>query len=238
MPGYQFANTRWSLIQTLRESDPSAAQRALDELCQVYWYPLYAFVRRSGRSHHEAEDLTQSYFAHLLDKEMFSDANAEKGRLRNFLLTGLKRFMINHYHYHQREKRGGADTHLSLATIDANERYEQALTDSDSPEKVYQREWALTLLDQVLSTLREEMIARGQGPFFEKTKDRLTGENQATGYQDVAESLGWSVSAVKVAVHRMRRRYRQLLQRRVTETLTDASQADEEIAAIAAALRK
>ncbi len=235
MSAHAFTNTRWTLVQTLHEADAPRAAKALNELCQIYWRPLYAFVRRSGRDHHEAQDLTQAFFAHLLDKNAFERADAGKSRLRNFLLGSLKNFLINDYQASQREKRGGAL--VKIAMDDAEQIYDAHLQNTDTPECLYEREWALTLLDQVFAELEAETIARGQERLFMLTKDALLGDKTETGYQAIAKELELSESAVKVAVHRLRRRYRQLLRRQIIDTLVDGANPDEELDGIISALR-
>lgn len=237
MNGYRFDNTRWSLVQRLREDDAPRAALALNELCQIYWRPLYAFVRRSGRSHHEAEDLTQGFFSMLLEKDVFARADAEKSRLRNYLLASLKHYLINDYHHANREKRGGGATTIAIDMIGAERHYEAHLSDQKTPESVYEREWALTLLDRVLEDLGQEMAARGQKQLFSLTKGALLGEGAEMSYQAIGEELNLSESAIKVAVHRLRRRYRQLLRRHVADTLDASADPDAEIDSIIAALR-
>ncbi len=233
MSGNAFAQTRWSLVQRLREHDAPRAARALEELCQIYWRPLYAYVLRSGRSHHEAEDLTQGFFATLLEKRAFETADAEKGRLRNYLLTGLKHYLVNDYHHHHRQKREG---HYKVISLDGRGDLEVS-TSTDSPDALYEKEWALVLLQEVLRTLEGEMTSRGQGLLFQKTQGALMGDDQGRSYRDIGRSLGLTESAIKVAIHRMRRRYRQLLHRQVADTLAPGIDPDDEIDHIIAALR-
>ncbi len=237
MSAEAFSNTRWSLVQQLHEADLPLAERALDELCQIYWQPLYAFVRRSGRSHHEAQDLTQGFFARLLETKLFERADAQKSRLRNYLLASLKHYLINDYHHTQREKRGGKVIHVDIDPEVAEASYNQQAIGQRTPEQLFDREWALTLLCKVMADLDREMTGRGQGRLFAQIKATLVGETTEQGYRAIGKEVGLTESAVKVAVHRLRRRYRQLLRREVSDTLSADADPDEELNEILAILR-
>ncbi len=228
-----FRTTHWSVVVCARD-DRSGARMALEKLCRIYWPPLYGFVRRSGMSQHDAQDLTQEFFARLLEKRWLGGVNRERGRFRSWLLAAMKHFLANEWKRGQRLKRGGgAAAFCSLDEFDAEARLlHEPIT--DSPEKIYERRWAMTLLDQVLARLRTEMAAAGKLGHFETLKFCLTGEKNA--YADVGARLGLSEGAVKVAVHRLRERYRALLRAEIAETVATEEEIDDELRSLFAAL--
>jgi RNA polymerase sigma-70 factor (ECF subfamily) len=205
-----------------RGESPQAA-RALDELCRIYWYPLYAYVRRCGHEAREAEDLTQEFFARLLAKNYLADVQREKGKFRSFLLASLKHFLANEWDRARAQKRGGQHTHLSLDT--AETRYRAEPTDELSADKLLDRQWAIALLDQVLNRLGAETDAKQ----FDALKPFLTADKDAIPYGEVAGKLGTTEGAVKVAVHRLRKRYRQLLREEIAHTVAGPAEVEEEI---------
>jgi RNA polymerase sigma-70 factor (ECF subfamily) len=227
-----FRTTHWSVVVCARD-DRSGARMALERLCRTYWPPLYAFVRRSGMSPHDAQDLTQEFFARLLEKGWLDGVDRERGRFRSWLLAAMKHFLANEWKRGQRQKRGGAAAFCSLDEFDAETRllHEPA---SDSAEKVYDRRWAMTLLDQVMARLRTEMAGAGKLAHFEALKFCLTGEK--TAYAEVCARLGMSEGAVKVAVHRLRERYRALLRAEIAETVGTEEEIDDELRSLFAAL--
>jgi RNA polymerase sigma factor (sigma-70 family) len=211
-----------------RGSSPQAG-RALEELCRTYWYPLYAYVRRRGHSPHEAEDLTQEFFARLLAKNYLADVDREKGKFRSFLLASLKHFLANEWDRAQAAKRGGGQPHLSLDAQTAETRYQAEPADDLTPEKLLERQWALALLDQVLARLQAEFVADSKEKQFDELKLWLTEGKGATSYAVVAARLGTTEGAAKVAVHRLRRRYRELLRDEISHTVTTPAEIEEEI---------
>lgn len=216
-----FAATRWTVVLTAGQSPSPQAGRALEELCRTYWYPLYAYVRRRGYDSHEAEDLTQDFFARLLAKNYLADVSREKGKFRSFLLASLKHFLANEWDRAQAKKRGGGHTIISL---DAETRYRQEPMDELSADKLLDRQWAIALLDQVLVRLASEQVAG-----FEHLKVYLTAGTEAVPYTEVAVKLGTTEGAVKVAVHRLRRRYRKLLREEIAHTVASPAEIDDEI---------
>ncbi len=227
-----FATTRWTLVLAAGRRGAPQADAALEELCRAYWYPLYAYIRRQGRSREDAEDLTQAFFARLLEKNDFSDLSSERGKFRAFLLAALKHFLANEWDRANARKRGGGVAPLALDWQEAGERYEIDPADNLSPDKLYDRAWAVTLLGQVIGRLRDEMTAEGKADLFARLKPVLMVGKNAIPYAQAAAALGLSEGAVRVAVHRLRRRYRELLREEITQTLSDPAQADEELQAL------
>jgi RNA polymerase sigma factor (sigma-70 family) len=213
-----------------------AADVALEELCRTYWYPLYAYVRRHGHSREDAEDLTQSFFARLLEKNYLEGLTSDKGKFRAFLLVALKRFLANEWDRANRQKRGGGQTLLSLDWQDADQRYQINPVDTLTPDKLYDRAWAVTVLEQVITRLRNESAADGKAKLYEHLKGFLMVGKSDIPYAQAAAKLQLSEGAVRVAVHRLRHRYRELLRREVAQTLSDPAQVDEEMQALFSAL--
>jgi len=205
--------------------EPAQAQAALAQLCQGYWYPLYSFVRRRGYSPHDAQDLTQAFFAHLLEKHGLGRVDPEQGRFRTFMLASLKNFLANYWDKSHARKRGGGQTIVSLDEDSAESRYRLEPSHDLTPERHFERQWAITLLDQVLSALRDEYHAEGKGDLFEELKAVLAG--QAESYADMAARLRRSEGAIKVAVHRLRHRYRDLMRARIAQTVGEGEVEDE-----------
>lgn len=238
----RFATTRWTVVREAAGWDGgaavgSAAQRAMAELCQAYWYPVYAFVRRSGRSAVEAEDLTQGFFAAILEKGSLARADAKRGRFRNFLLGALRHYLANEWDRENAQKRGGGRVVWSLDWNEARERYGLEPADGMTPERSYERQWALAVLRRVLDRLEAEFAGAGRGRVFEELKEVLAGSNPREGYGAIARRLGTTEGTIKVMVHRMRRRYRELLQEEVAETVEDRREVEGEIGELIAAVR-
>lgn len=223
-----FATTRWTMV---RAAGASAAE-ALESLCGAYWFPLYAYVRRHGFSKEDAEDLTQAFFAKLLERQDFAGLKRENGRFRAFLLAALKNFLSNERDRAGRLKRGGNITHLSLDWQSADAQFQIADGGQIPPDAAYDREWAISLLERVVSKLREEAVAEGQGARFEQLKEFLTVGKGGISYGEVARGLLMEEGALRVAVHRLRKRYRELLRREVAETLSDPAMVEDELAVL------
>ena len=216
--------------------DSRDADVALEELCRTYWYPLYAYVRRQGHSREDAEDLTQGFFARLLEKNYLEGVTSDKGKFRAFLLVAVKRFLANEWDYASRQKRGGGVTPLSLDWQDADTRYQINPADHLSPDKLYDRAWAVIMLERVITRLRDENGAEGKASLYEQLKPFLMMGKSEIPYAQAAAALKLTEGAVRVAVHRLRRRYRELLREEVAQTLADPAQADEEMQALFSAL--
>src|SRR5678816_3637656 len=222
----QFRDTRWSVVLAAQTGDDPDAQAALAELCSAYWYPLYAFVRRSGYSPEEAEDLTQEFFGRLLAKDWLANVDRAKGRFRTFLLPTMKHLLANEWHRSQTLKRGG---NTIAVPLDAEERYACEPADALTPETLYQRRWALTVIEQVCAALRAEMEQAGKRELFETLKDLLSPDPQNLPYADVGARLGLSEDAVKMMGYRLRKRYRDLLRAHVAATVSTSAEVDSEI---------
>lgn len=221
------------VLRAGNRDEPAQAQAALTQLCQTYWYPLYSFVRHRGYALHDAQDLTQAFFAQLIEKRGLERVDPELGRFRTFLLASMKNFLANDWDKKSARKRGGGQTLLSLEQELAESRFQLEPSHDWTPERHFERQWALTLLDQVLAALCADYHADGKEDLFEELKGVLTG--QATAYADMAARLGRSEGAIKVAVHRLRQRYRELIRARIAETVCDAD-VDDELRHLLAAL--
>ena len=224
-----FETTRWSLIAAAGGDDSEAARAALAALCEAYWYPLYAYVRRRGADADDARDLTQGFLASLLERRDFEHLHPDRGRFRAFLLASLQHFLANDAARRRTQKRGGRAVLIPLALDDAEGRYRFEPADRVTPETLYERRWALTIVDRVLATLRETWEADGRGEEFDALKGCLLGRAPEDGYAGVAARLGTSEGAVKVAVHRLRRKFQAQLQSLVAETVADAGDVEDEI---------
>ncbi|HTB82086.1 MAG TPA: sigma-70 family RNA polymerase sigma factor [Candidatus Sulfotelmatobacter sp.] len=231
-PGDIFATTHWTVVLAAGKSSSPDAQRALEELCHTYWFPLYAYVRRRGHGREDAEDLTQTFFTKLLDKNSFAGLDGEKGKFRAWLLAALKHFLANERDKARAQKRGGGEAHLSLDWETADSKFQVADDKGSNPEKNFDREWALALLARVIQRLQKECEAEGRARLFEQLKNFLTAGKGDSAYAEIAGALGMEEGAVRVAVHRLRKRYRQLLRDEITNTLSDAAMVDEEMRAL------
>jgi RNA polymerase sigma-70 factor (ECF subfamily) len=225
-----FAATRWTLVLAAARGrvSPGAAD-AMAELCSAYWYPLYVYVRRRGYDTHEAEDLTQEFFLKLLAKHYLADVAPEKGKFRSFLLASLRHFLANEWDRSQAIKRGGGQVVLSFDGPTAENRYLHEPSHNLTPEKLFERQWAITVLEQVLARLQAEFVSEGKEAVFDRFKPFLTASRDAVRYAEVAVELGMTEGAVKVAVHRLRKRYRQLLREEIAQTVASPKEVDEEI---------
>ena len=217
--------------------EDTEGRAALESLCTAYWFPLYAFERRRGAGPEEAQDLVQGFFAELLEKDYLRQADRERGRFRTFLITAFRHFASKEREKARAEKRGGGRTPLPLDFADGESRYLREPADDRTPERIFERRWALTLLDEALGRLRGEHRAAGREDLFEALQGTLGGGTaEASSYAEVGARLGMSEGAVKVAVHRLRRRYREILRASIAETVADPSEVDDEIRHLLAAL--
>ena len=235
----QFATTHWSLVDAAKSDDASQtrAREALEELCRAYWYPLYAFVRSRGYSAVDAQDLTQAFFARIIETCGLSSAARERGRFRSYLLGALKHFLANEWYRGQTQKRGGQVQFIEWDALDPESRYAGVSDKSDNPEHLFDREWALETISVALKMLRDEMEKAGKGEQFEALKCCLTGEDELPR-EEIAARLCMSEGAVKVAVHRLRGRYRNLLRATIAETVSNESDLEDEMRYLVEVLRK
>ncbi len=232
-----FSTTHWSLVLAAggAEASPSRVRSALEELCRTYWYPLYAFVRGRGYSSHEAQDLTQSFFARVLEKDGFATAVPERGRFRSYLLGAMKHFLANEWHRARTIKRGGEAAFVELDALDPEARYALEPARPERPDASFDREWALQSTARALDQLRAESVSSGREELFEALKGSLTGAEPKRS--ETAERLGMTQGAVKVAVHRLRRRYRDLLRAEIAKTVSDPADVEDEMQYLVTALR-
>ena len=222
-----FETTRWSVVRAAASTQPSQARQALEILCSTYWYPLYAYIRYRGNSAEDAKDLVQEFFVRFLEKDYLKDVDPAKGKFRSFLLASVNHFLSNERDHAKTLKRGGGVTFLPLDFAAAEERHVRGSAQDLSPERLFDRAWALTLLESALARLRREYAESGKGAHFDRLKGALTGEDRVP-YRELGVELGLSEGAVKVAVHRLRRRYRDLLLEEIAQTLTEGESMDEE----------
>ncbi len=227
-----FATTHWTVVLAAGKRHTTQSDAALEELCRTYWFPLYAYVRRRGHTKEDAEDLVQAFFARFLAKNYLAGLNEERGRFRAFLLAALKNFLVNEWKHASRKKRGGGATALSLDWSAADTQFQVASTTEPSPDKAFDREWAIALLGKVVERLQSECEAEGRAKQFAELKVFLTAGKGALSHADAAKKLGLDEPAVRVIVHRLRKRYRELLRAEIANTLSDPSQVDEEMRAL------
>ena len=218
-------------------SSPEAAE-ALERLCRAYWYPLYAYVRRKGYTAHDAQDLTQEFFARLLARNSLSAADRRKGKFRSFLLGTLEHFLAKEWRRSHAEKRGGGRTLFSLNAVDAEGRYLLEPADDLTPERIFDCRWADTLLSHAMARLREECQAEGKALLFEKVEPLLTGDGAVEPYAEIGASMGMSEGAWKMAVHRLRRRYGELVRAEIAQTVSRPEEVEEELRYLCTVLRQ
>lgn len=234
--GHIFATTRWTVVLAAGNRSTPQADVALEELCRTYWYPLYAYVRRHGQSREDAQDLTQAFFASLLEKNYLERIRSDGGKFRSFLLVAMKRFLANAWDHANCQKRGGGVVPLSLDWQEADTRYQINPADNLTPDKLFDRAWAVTVLERVITRLRDENIAEGKAELYEQLKQFLMVGKSEISYVEAAKALAMSEGSLRVAVHRLRRRYRELLRDEIAQTLSDPAQADEEMQVLFSAL--
>ncbi len=224
-----FETTQWSVVLAAGDTGSTGSKEALEALCETYWYPLYAYVRRRGQSEENARDLTQGFFAKLLEKNWVAAADRERGKFRTFMLTALKHYMADEWDRQRAQKRGGGDLPISLDFDTAEDGYKLELPDDRTPEDVFEESWARTLMDRARQQLRRQMLVPGKEQRFELIEGVITGERQESSYREIAGILEMSEAAVKVAVYRMRQRFGEVLRAEVSETVSDAADVDVEV---------
>jgi len=225
----RFAATRWTVVLSAQAKETPQASRALETLCQMYWSPLYAFARRQGFTLHDAQDHTQGFFARLLQKDFLRSVAPEKGRFRTFLLVAFKRFLANAREHACAQRRGSGETPLSLDVEAAENLYRAEPLDNLSADVIYERRWALTLLDQTMNRLRQEFMTAGKGDDFEQLKVFLTVPKSEANYEAAAAALGLSTGSTRVAAHRIRRRYREVFRDEIAQTVSNPNEIDDEV---------
>ncbi|PWU21137.1 MAG: RNA polymerase subunit sigma-24 [Verrucomicrobia bacterium] len=231
-----FATTHWSVVLAVGQGESNQSEQALEKLCRAYWYPLYAYTRRRGCDAHQAQDLVQGFFVHFLAKNYLEGVSSERGKFRSFLLTCFNHFLSNEWDRSQTLKRGGRHTFISLHDEDAEERYTHEPATSATPDKIFERRWALAVLEHALQRLQQELATTGRAAQFERLKGFLEGEVARGDYDRAAADLKVSPGAVAMAVNRLRQRYRQLVREEVAQTVGEMSQIEEEMRHLIAAL--
>jgi RNA polymerase sigma-70 factor (ECF subfamily) len=234
--GETFATTHWTVVLQAGGSTSAESARALEQLCQTYWYPLYSFARSRGPSHHDAQDLTQGFFTFLLEKDVIQRADRRRGRFRTFLLSSFRHFQENERARSECLKRGGGRLFIRLDAFDGETRYAREPATHVSPERLYDQRWAASLLETVVHRLDREYIAAGRTEWFEELKPAVWGGRGEVSYADIAGRLGATEGAVKVAVHRLRGRFRETLREEVGHTVADANDIEDEIRHLLSAL--
>lgn len=224
-----FASTHWSVVLAAGKTDSPQAEEALAKLCAIYWFPLYAFVRRRGYSPPDAEDLTQEFFARLISKDSLGEVTREGGRFRSFLLTALKNFLANDWNRSRAQKRGGETKLVSWDELDAERRYSLEPAERITPEDLFDRRWALTILGEVMRKLEREYSAAGKADLFAQLQPCLAGGRNGVSPEEIGARHETSAGAVRVAVHRLRRRYGELLREEIAQTVDSMDEVDAEI---------
>lgn len=224
-----FATTRWSVVLLAGRHDTERARAALGKLCATYWYPLYAYARRRGCTPPDAQDLTQAFFARLLERQSLAAADPARGRFRSFILAAMKNFLADEWAKSRAQRRGGGEPTLSLDWAKAERHYHQEPAEGDSPDKAFDRRWALALLDATLAAVEAEYKQDDSAELFAALRGTLVGERTAQPYAELGATLGLSESALKVAVHRLRKRYRARLREEISQTVATVEEVDEEM---------
>jgi RNA polymerase sigma-70 factor (ECF subfamily) len=232
MPGSStsgFHSTSWTLVKAAAVNPTTESRQALARLCQTYWRPVYAFIRRKGYDQEQAQDLTQGFFALLLEKKYLADADRQRGKFRTFLLTSVRHFLSNEWDREKTQKRGGGQAAVSIDIVEAERWFVPALVEAATPESLFEQRWALSLLEQVMARLRAEFAAAGKSSQFESLVVFLDSDSEDARYSEVAKSMGLSPGAVRMLIYRMRRRYRRLLREEIAQTVSTPEETDEEI---------
>jgi RNA polymerase sigma factor (sigma-70 family) len=228
LPRQVFVTTHWSVVLTAGRADTPSARQALETLCQTYWPPLYAYVRRRGYSPEDAQDLTQEFFAHLLQRNRVAAVHPDKGRFRSFLLASMNHFLSDEWDKARAKKRGLGRV-LSVDLQLAESRLAGSSTGDVTPEKAFDRRWAITLLEEVYKRLEDEYRQQEKAPLFDGLRGSLAGQGASASYVEIGRDLGMTEGAVKVAVHRLRHRYRELLRETIAETVAGSDEVEDEL---------
>lgn len=234
--GGQFHTTHWSVVLLAGESRAPQTDAALENLCRTYWPPLYAYVRRQGHSPHDAQDLTQEFFARLLEKKYLKLAAQERGRFRSFLLKSLQHFLVNEWVRGQAQKRGGGQKTFPLDEAAAEQSYLQQPAAQLTSENLYDKRWAMTLLDQAMTRLGADYAAAGKRALFDQLKPLLLTEGSSEAYRQLSDPLKMSEGAVKVAIHRLRQRFRDAVRTEIAQTVATPAEVDEELRCLMTAM--
>ena len=232
----RFATTHWSVVLAAGDNSSPQHREALETLCRIYWFPIYAYLRRQGYGAHDAEDQTQGFFTHMIEKYDLCRADPNRGRFRSFLLSMLKHFVADQRDRSHAQKRGGGKRVFSFDFADAETRYKLEPLQQISPDRLFEKSWALAVLDQTMARLKAETSRSNRQKQFEHLKVYLAGQTHTIPYCDMAEKLDMTEGSVKVAIHRLRKRYRELLWEQIAQTVSSTEEIESEIQALFAAL--
>jgi DNA-directed RNA polymerase specialized sigma24 family protein len=238
VPSSAFHTTSWTLVLAASRDSAADSAAALTRLCQTYWHPVYAFIRRRGYDPDQAQDLSQGFFALLLEKNYLQDADRERGRFRSFLLTSVKHFLANEWDRSHALKRGGGRVPIAIDVLEAERWYAPAAVEANTPERVFERRWAISLLEHVIAQLRAEFAATGKADLFDRLSTFLSPDADRVGYDEAAAQMNMSAGALRMAVHRLRRRYRALLRDQIAATVSSPEETDDEIRFLMATLSR
>ncbi len=233
-----FPSTHWSIVLAATDGASEHARDSLEKLCRTYWYPIYAMVRHRGHSPEDSQDHVQGFFAHVLEGEVLNHVNKEKGRFRSFLLACLCNYLNNEWHRTQTQRRGAGCLHLPLDTFNAEDRYAEQTSTPLTPEQLFDRAWALGILQQALEKLRSEFDAVGKGELFDAVEGHLTGTKPCPGYNELETRWGMNAAALRMMVTRLRRRYGELVRLEISHTLKSADDVEQELEALLAVLAR
>lgn len=233
----RFSTTRWSLIVAAGDSRSPDAQSALATLCETYWFPVYAFIRRSGQSHDDARDLTQAFFMRVLEKNYFKDAKSERGRFRSFLLASVRHFLSNQRDWDRALKRGGGQTLLAIDVESGDQQYQHEPVEHETPDRIYERRWALAALAAAMARVAARYEHTGRSDLFARLKPYLTGD-EPESYAALAAEAGVSEGSLRVAVHRLRRQFASSLREAIAETVENPGDVEEELRHLLAAVSR
>jgi len=231
-----FTTTHWSVVLAASQGGDAQASPALEQLCLTYWFPLYAYVRRRGYGPEDAQDLTQEFFAHLLDRDFLRGVTPQKGKFRSFLLVSMQHFLADEWDKARTQKRGGEQRPLALDE-QAETRYQLEPVEPANAETLYERQWGLTLLDRVLDRLQQEFASAGKQALFDALRPRLVGDKAGGTYASLATRLDMTEGAVKVAVFRLRRRFQELFREEIARTVADPAEVESEVQHLLGVLR-
>lgn len=230
----RFETTRWSMVLAAKDTDTEGAREAIAELCEAYWFPLYAYIRREGFDAEQARDLTQEFFARFLEKDYLKDVSQDRGRFRSFLLASLRHFLANERRRRRAKKRSGRMRVISLDVMEAEQKQAMAFLDRLTPDKAFDRQWALAILERVMQRLRQDYVENGRGEQFEVLKKALGGEGGS--YKELSQAAGMTEGAFKVAVYRLRKRYKEVLRSEIAQTVANEEDIEAELRYLLAAL--
>jgi len=224
-----FVTTHWSVVLSAQDPGGPRSREALESLCRAYWYPLYSYARRAGHSPHDAEDLTQGFFGRLLEKDYLKAAAREKGRFRTFMLVAFKRYLANEWDRQHAQKRGGFAPVVELDAEVAESRFASEQSHDLPPDVLFDRQWAVTLLDRTMGLLKRDYAESGRSQLFEHLNGCLVRDETALPYAEIAVQIGVTEAAVKMAIHRLRVRYREMLRQEIAQTVSVAGEIEDEI---------